>query len=157
MSLWANHQTIFLSWASQKNQRGLRLAPLRPYKLMIQRVQFIEGSDSRNELLSDIYLVASPKRFSPHFHGQAKGLLLGPENFDGHAKLLSFKSRSLSLLHRHGWDERIFLFNISQSYPKSRVLLAINQTVHTFDCKVKHLEFHERTFRSCKSPWLIQL
>ena len=58
---------------------------------MIQRVQFIEGSDSRNELLSDVYLVASPKRFSPHFHGQAKGLLLGPKNFDGHAKLLSFK------------------------------------------------------------------
>ena len=43
---------------------------------MIQRVQFIEGSDSRNELLSDIYLVASPKRFSPHFHGQAKGVLI---------------------------------------------------------------------------------
>ena len=86
----------FFILSPQKNQRGLRLAPLRPYKLMIQRVQFIEGSDSRNELLSDIYLVASPKRFSPHFHGQAKGLLLGPENFDGHAKLLSFKSRSLS-------------------------------------------------------------
>ena len=98
-SKWACGPIIrpfFLSWAPQKNQRGLRLAPLRPYKLMIQRVQFIEGSDSRNELLSDIYLVASPKRFSPHFHGQAKGLLLGPENFDGHAKLLSFKSRSLS-------------------------------------------------------------
>ena len=128
MSLWANHQAIFLSQAPQKNQRGLGLAPLRPYKLMIQRVQFIEGSDSRNELLSDIYLVASPKRFSPHFHGQAKGLLLGPENFDGHAKLLSFKSRSLSP-SAQTWVRRknfpLRHFTIVSRY--CRVLIEINQ------------------------------
>ena len=36
-----------------KKPKGAKISPLRPYKLMIQRVQFIEGSDSRNEVLSE--------------------------------------------------------------------------------------------------------